>query len=123
MESKSPRGGVAVYKNAEFNFTVDVLCDSLRDCVIVEVKNSYLVIAAQYIPPSNSVYYDDIYMENLSLIHEKYKSSHLLITGDLNTRVGMMDYNNPLFSHNINPDTIINTSGSKLLRWIDEDRK
>ena len=123
VESKSPRGGVAIYKNIELTLTLDVLCDSLRDCVIVGLKDTDLVIAAQYIPPSNSIYYNEIYMENLSLIYEKYKSSNLLLTGDLNSRVGSVNYSDNNLFHAPNPDTISNASGCKLMKWVEDGRK
>ena len=94
---------------------IDVLCASLHDCVIFEVKHSDLVIAAQYIPPANSIYYNDVYIDNLNLIHEKYHSKDLIITGDLNARIGDISCNNPVISHQTNPDTSVNAHGTKLL--------
>ena len=79
VPSKIPRGGVAIYRNVRSHIQVEVLCDSLRDCVVFEIKHSNLVIAAQYIPPSNSIYFDDIYMDNLNLIHDKYGSKNLIM--------------------------------------------
>ena len=54
IESKSPRGGVALYRNTQCQIEIIMLCDSMRDCVVFQIKNSDMVIAAQYIPPSNS---------------------------------------------------------------------
>ena len=34
IESKSPRGGVAIYKNIKCSLIIDIVCASLHDCVI-----------------------------------------------------------------------------------------
>lgn len=92
----------------------------MRDCVVFQVQQSNLVIAAQYIPPSNSIYYDEIYMENLNLIYEKYKLRKLVIVGDLNARVGNnLVCQDPTITYRPNPDTTVNTSGVKLIKWLD----
>ena len=57
-------------------------------CVVFQIQQSNLVIAAQYIPPSNSIYYDEIYMKDFNLNHGKYKLRKLVIVGDLNARIG-----------------------------------
>ena len=118
VPSKIPRGGVAIYRNVRSHIQVEVLCDSLRDCVVFEIKHSNLVIAAQYIPPSNSIYFDDIYMDNLNLIHDKYGSKKLIIIGDLNARIGDISCRNPKISHQKNPDTAVNANGIKLVSWL-----
>ena len=119
VPSKSPRGGVAIYKNNMSDIQVELMCDTLRDCVIFGITHSDLVIAAQYIPPSNSIYYDEIYMNNLELIHEKYRHKKLLIVGDLNARVGTTTTShNPEVTYSPNPDSTMNATGQKLLNWI-----
>ena len=109
IESKNPRGGVAVFRNRRCSLNIEMICNTLRDCVIFQVKNSNMVIAAQYIPPSNSVYYNEIYMENLKLLHNKYKSKKFLLLGDLNARIGDISYENPTIMHCKNSDTAVNT--------------
>ena len=117
VPSKSPRGGVAIYKNNTSDIQVELMCDTLRDCVIFGITHSDLIIAAQYIPPSNSIYYHETYMDNLELIHEKYRHKKLLIIGDLNARVGTMTNHNPEITYSPNPDITINANGQKLLNW------
>ena len=107
-----------MYRNAKSSILIEILCTSLRDCVIFEIKHSNLVVVAQYIPPNNSIYYDDIYFDNLNLIHAKYSSRDLIITGDMNTRIGESSCNNPAISYCKNPDTSVNTNGNKLLKWL-----
>ena len=98
-----------------------MICGSLRDCVVFEVKNSDFVVAAHYIPPSNSMYFDDIYMENIKLLYEKYKNKNFLLLGDLNARVGDVSYNDPTLLHCTNPDSFINNNGRQLIKWIKEN--
>lgn len=118
IKSKKPRGGVAFYINKKCNFSLETLCDSLRECTVVQVKDSNLIIAGIYIPPSNSPYFDKCSFSNLELIYEKYKSSHLIIAGDMNTRIGTPIYDNEMIDHTKNPDEVINENGRKLLNWI-----
>ena len=122
IESKYPRGGVALYRNTRCPLQITILCDSMRDCIVFEVKNSDLVIAAQYIPPSNSVYYSDIYMENIQLIHEKFKNKHLMMLGDWNARVGDVQYADPKITYCANPDSTTNSNGRQILKWIEQNQ-
>ena len=66
------------------------------------------------------MYYNDIYMENLKLIYEKYHKKKLLLLGDLNARVADIIYKNQLIKHNKNPDTVINTNGRNVHKWIEQ---
>lgn len=120
VESKFPRGGVAVYRNERCPLRIEILCSTMRDCIIIEVKNTGIVIAGQYIPPSNSVYYSNIYMDNLELMHAKFNKKRFLLLGDMNARVGDVQYENPTITHSKNPDNTVNNSGRKLLKWINQ---
>ena len=120
IESKIPRGGVAIYKNKQCELHVEVLCSTLRDCIIFGIKNTDIVIAAQYIPPINSSYYSDMYIENLKFMYEKYKNKKFLLLGDLNARIGDISHKDPTITHCINPDTRINSHGRHLLQWLEE---
>ena len=108
-------------KNVQSDFEIDVICNDLRDCIIMKIRNTELIIAAPYITPHNSLYYDDIYFRNLELIFRKFQLYHLIVTGDMNARVGRPEYNNQFFTHAMNPDPEINVNGGKLLdlleRW------
>ena len=57
-------------------------------------------------------------MRNLDLIHNKFQSTHLIITGDLNARMGSVIYKNDSIRHTANPDPVINSNGRDLLEWI-----
>ena len=119
-DSKVPRGGVAIFKNISCNVNIEVLCDTLRDCAVFKVSNTDLIIAALYIPPQNSVYYNDMYFENLDLIYTKFKDNNLLLVGDINARIGTPAFDNSSLNYSENPDIVINSHGRKLLKWIAE---
>jgi hypothetical protein len=125
IDSKTPRGGVAVFKNNSCDFDIDILCRSLRDCVVCQIKNTDLIFVAAYIPPHNSVYFNDIYFENLKIISERFllPSKQLVLMGDLNSRIGSLNTNNRNYSHAQNPDNIVNMNGRKLLKWLKEYEK
>ena len=121
--SKVPRGGVAVFKNMACHFEIETIWSELRDCVIIRVKSSNLIIAAPHIIPPNSVYYDDIYFSNLELIIRRFNSYHLIVTGDMNARVGTPRCGDLIFKYTKNLDVIVNSNGTKILdlinRWKD----
>ena len=85
VESKSPRGGVAVFRNNTCNIDLEVLYDEFQDCVICRILNTDVLLVAMYIPPSNSIYFDDKYFTNLDVIFNVFKSYQLIIMGDLNS--------------------------------------
>ena len=91
VESINPRGGVAVYKNKILEGEVDLIPADFRDCVLFKINNSDLVIDGMYIPPNNSLYYNEIYFKNLQLILDYFREKHLIIIGDLNSRIGNSD--------------------------------
>ena len=70
--AKSPRGGVAVYKSNTSNLIIDVVSDSLPDCVVFELRNSTALFIACYIPPRNSAYYSDAYFNHLIMACESF---------------------------------------------------
>ena len=60
--------GVAVFKNDTRNFQLDVVTTDVTDSVLFRVRDSDMIFAAMYIPPSNSQYYSVDYLHNLRLI-------------------------------------------------------
>ena len=81
------------------------------------IKNSDIIIAAVYIPFSNSKYFDDIYFSNLEIIYNKFKSCQLMIMGDTNCRICTPNYNCK-WNYSENPDQSINTNGTTLLNSL-----
>ena len=61
--SKIPSIGIAIFKNITCHLQIDMVYNGLRDCVICHIKNSDIIIAAVYIPLSNSKYFDNIFFE------------------------------------------------------------
>ena len=119
IESKSPRGGVALYKNNSCSIDVEIIYDGFRDCVVCRIKNTDVILVAMYIPPSNSKYFEESYFLNLELISSMFASYQLIILGDLNCRVGTPQApHNRNYTYIDNPDTTINPSGSRLNKWI-----
>ena len=116
IESKSPRGGVAVYRNNSCPVNVELFYDGLKDCVICKIMNTNVLLVAMYIPPTNSIYFEESYFENLDLIYNTFHSHSIFIMGDLNCRVGTPSHTE--ISYSQNPDTVVNTHGSKLKKWI-----
>ena len=96
---------------------LDIVSDAFRDDrVIAQIRNTDLVIGAVYIPPVNSAYDDDdIYFENLKLIRDHFKSSHLIIAGDFNCRVSSLYNVKPGYNYLFNLDTTKNSNGTHLL--------
>ena len=123
--SKAPeakaRGGVAVFKNILSNLKLNVILDSLTDCVIFEICNTPIVIAALYIVPYNSRYYSDSYFHNFELILSQFSHRHVFVIGDMNSRVGTPIYER--FAYKENPDSTINSNARYLLKLLEEYNK
>ena len=60
VQSKVPRGCVAVYKTLNLEAEFDVLSTSFKDCIVVKIRYTDIVNAAMYIPPRNSLYFNYI---------------------------------------------------------------
>ena len=52
IPSKRPRGGVAVFKRFTYPYQLEII-SKFRDCIVIQVKNTDLIIAAIYITPSS----------------------------------------------------------------------
>ena len=114
LESKKPRGGVAIYKKKSLQIQLDVICSEFRDCVVVRIRNTDMVIAGMYIPPENSHFYNDIYFDNLQMLMNHFHDRQLLIMGDLNSRVGDTKNSEKDLNYHKNPDIAINKHGRTL---------
>ena len=113
-----PRGGVAVYKKCASPLQMKVLSSNFTDCVILEICSSNVILVALYIPPSNSLYFEDCYFENLGLILNHFLESHsVYLLGDLNSRVGDLDGLNGN-KYIQNPDVFINRNGRELKKIL-----
>ena len=64
VESKRPRGGVAIYKKIHCSLQFVTLLN-LPDCIVCEVLNTGIILIAIYIPPSTSPFFKEDYFDNL----------------------------------------------------------
>lgn len=116
--SKSPRGGVALYKSNSSKLIIDIVCDSLPDTLIFELRNSSIVFIACYIPPSNSPYYNESYYNNLFMACDSFLlKKDIFILGDLNSRIGNA-FSPKGHSYTLNPDSEINQNGRKMINLL-----
>ena len=112
---KSLGGGVAVYKNKHPNAKLDISKD-FRECILFKIRHTDLLVASVYIPPRNSKSFDEIYFMDLQLMLEYFSSSHPMITGDLNSRIGTLLCTNTSYNYVPNLDEIVNMNGKKIIR-------
>ena len=103
-----------MFKNNHIDVEIDIISIDFRDCVIFEIRNTDIVIAAMYIPPRNSELFDDIYFKNLELLCQHFNNRHLVTTGDLNTRVGVIGDASAQSTYLVNPDVNVNLNGKNL---------
>ena len=100
VQSKRPRGGVAIYKKIHCSLQFVTLLN-LPDCIVSEIMDTNIVIIAIYIPPSTSPFYKDDCFVNLKAILEYFiQHKKVYVLGDLNSRYGM--FNTTKNSHNTN---------------------
>ena len=79
-------------------------------------------LAAIYIRPRHSIYYDDIYFINMQLLLEHFCNRHILIVGDLHCRYGNIKYSNTAIKHVPNPDQVINMNGKKIVKMLEDNK-
>ena len=121
-ESKKLRGGVAVYRKINSTLKLNILSDNLYDMVVIGIENTSAIIIALYIPPSNTIYYSDLYFENLSLVIASFQQSKdIYIFGDLNTRVGN-NFPKNNYSYKLNPDITCNKNGRNLMDILNQHK-
>ena len=119
-QKEKARGGIAMYRSFTCNVRLEMIDIGFDDCVIAEVCDSNVIIAAMYIPPNNSKYYDKEYFINLQSFLETYSGYRdVIIIGDLNARAPDTSdtLNHPNHTYRPNPDTGANQNG-KLLKNI-----
>ena len=111
-------GSVAIYKKVDAQLKLRVITDNLFDTVVMEIEDSSSILVASYIPPSNTVYYTDIYFENLCVILDSFSTTkRLYIIGDLNSRIGN-HFPKYGFNYLENPDDICNQNGKRLIEIL-----
>ena len=92
IESKRPRGGVAIYKKIHCSLELVTLLN-LPDCIVCEIKDTDVILVAVYIPPSTSQFFtEDIFDQIKAMLLYFIPQKSVYILGDLNSRYG--DLNN-----------------------------
>ena len=123
IESATPRGGVAVYKNISSEFDVVVISQhDFKDCIIFKITPIEVICIAMYIPPSNTKFFTAEYMENLQLLLSNFKDIPTCLIGDMNARLGQPPQLNEEISYKRNPDQDLNSNGRALLRMLKEEK-
>ena len=118
--SKKSRGGLAVYRKIKSRINLKLLSEEFEDAVIFEIDGSNVVIAAVYIPPSNSKYFNDQYFRNLRILLDLYANHReIIIIGDLNARMAN-EFQPKGFVYQNNPDENKNSNGKILKDIISE---
>ena len=110
-----PRGGTCVLIKKEFQKFIKNVKLVMTDVVEVVFTNKACLINL-YIPPLDSPYYNEQYVEILcSWFHEAEKGdTALLALGDFNARFGELNTINELFSYNDNEDNTMNQNGKHI---------
>ena len=75
---------------------------------------TYLIYIYIYIPPPDSLYFNDISFIKIQLLSQHFKYRTLFIAGDLNSRCDNIRHKNPSINHVANPDKIVNGNDKKL---------
>ena len=120
IESKRPRGGVAVYKKIHCPIQTITLLN-LPDCTVCEILGTNIVLVAIYIPPSTSPFFKDDSFESLKAILQYFLSHKTVyVLGDLNSRIGDLDNNVENRQYKPNPDPTINAHGRQLRNLLTE---
>ena len=116
---KKPRGGLTCLIKHELMQHVTKIDKDIPDNIVVKFRGGHVVFGS-YIPPSDSIYYEDACFTNIPNVFANSKNSVVIIGGgDLNSRVGDITQKVPILSakYRANVDTVTNAHG-KLLRKI-----
>ena len=109
-----PRGGCIMFIKDHLIKYIEGVDTTFNDIITVYMYNN-VVFCGCYIPPDDSKYYNDHFV-NLEIIaiNTIEKEGNLIICGDLNSRIGSISQLNGL-RYKSNPDKVINKHGQRLL--------
>ena len=82
-----PRGGICLLVKEEVKMFIKHVKLLMTDFIQVTLTNNN-VLEFLYIPPVDSVYYDEQYIELLCSVFVEAKDTPLIAMGDLNARMG-----------------------------------
>ena len=72
--SKKLRGGVALFRKNLCSVDIELFYDGFQDSIICRIMNTDVLLVVMYLPPSNSIYFEEKYFDNLDLIYSMFHS-------------------------------------------------
>ena len=110
-----PRGGICLLVKNEIKDFIKHVNLLMTDFIQITFTNNSKLVNL-YIPPIDSVYYDEQYIELLCsvFIEADRASMPIVLVGDLNARMGELNDINENYVYNPNPDTTINENGKHI---------
>ena len=116
---KRPRGGVAVFTNMNAQLKINILSDEFVDILVFEIENTNIGVIAPYIPPNNSLYFDEECIKSVQMLWEIYSANRTMyLVGDLNARIGDFSALSTSLEYKVNPDNGSNQNGRKIKDMI-----
>ena len=118
--------GINLYHKTENTVIKDIISEN-GDIIIVEMKNKqwkevekiHMIIC--YRESRESKYADKNYFDKIKEYIEKFKMKHIIMLGDLNSRIGKMNDNKHLNLPKRNSeDSIVNKQGRELINFCNE---
>ena len=114
-----PRGGICLLiKQDKLQYVKSVKL-LMTDFIETTFTNNFKLINL-YIPPVDSVYYDEQYIQLLcsEFLDADECKLPLMAMGDTNTRLGDLNSIHPQHRYTANPDTVINENGKHLREML-----
>ena len=108
--NEHPRGGCIMFIKNNLQKYVEGIDKNYNDTIVVYMSFN-LIICGMYVPPVNSKYFGD-HFDILDVYSSAKK--HVILCGDLNSRVGHLGELNGL-TYSDNPDTEVNEHGKSLI--------
>ena len=114
-----PRGGICVLVKLDKMYLIKSVKLLMTDFMETTFANG-LKMVNLYIPPVDSVYYDEQYVQLLcsEFWDSDNDESPMIAMGDTNTRLGDLTEINKNYNYNQNPDKMMNENGKYLRRIL-----
>ena len=117
--NKYPRGGTIMYVKENLIKFISEVNISFNDIIILSLTGN-IKICGMYIPPRDSLYFDNQFkLFDLIVDTSNQLNERLIILGDLNARIGIQE-NLCGLTYDKNPDPMINSHGNKLISIIQD---
>ena len=112
-----PRGGICLLVKEEVKMFIKHVKLLMTDFIQVTLTNNN-VLEFLYIPPVDSVYYDEQYIELLCSVFVEAKDTPLIAMGDLNARMGDLNIVKSEYIYDKNVDKTVNDNGKHLSQLL-----